>query len=119
MKTLCQAFVMAKAREQAAKETRLVAETELIKAIGPTKLEGTETKATGGFKVSITSKLTRKLDYGAYQELGLAKDLAFVDMKPVINLKNLRIIEKINPVLAAKCVTSKPAKPALKVEGVA
>ena len=118
MKTLCQEYVMAKAREKAAKETRLIVEAALIEAIGPTKLEGTETKATDGFKVSVTSKLTRKLDYGAYQELQLPENMSFVDLKPAINLKNLRMVEKLDPALAAQCITSKPAKPALKVEGV-
>ena len=118
MKALCQAYVMAKSRETSAKETRLKAESDIIEAMKLSKLEGTETKATDGFKISVTSKLTRKLDYKAYQELQLPENMSFVDLKPTINLKNLRMIERIDPALAAKCVTSKPAKPSLKVEGV-
>jgi len=119
MKELCQAVIMAKANERAAKEIRLTAEKELLKAIHPTKMEGTETTATDGFKISVTSKLTRKLDYEAYQELQIPENMSFVDFKPSINLKNLRMIERIDPSLAAKCITTKPAKPTIKLEEVA
>ena len=118
MKELCENYLDAKLKEQAAKMVRLQAEAELIKAMKPKKLEGVETKATDGFKISVSSKLTRKLDYNAYQELKLPENMGFVDLKPAINLKNLRMIERIDPALAAKCITSKPAKPSLKVEGV-
>jgi len=118
MKDLCQAVIMAKAREKAAKETRLTAEAALIKAIGPTKIEGTETKAVDGFKISVTTKLNRNLDIGAYQDLQLPENMSFVDFKPSINLKNLRMIERIDPALVAKCITTKPGKPSLKIEGV-
>jgi len=119
MKKLCEAYIMAKAREKAAKEERLSAEANLLAAITPTKEEGTETRATDGFKVSITSKLTRKLDVKAYRELDLPENMAFVDFKPAINLKNLRMIERIDPALAAKCITTRPGKPAIKIEEVA
>lgn len=118
MKKLCQALILAKSREQAAKEERLRAESALIEAFNPTKEEGTETRATDGFKISVTSKLSRKLDYGAYQELQLPENMSFVDLKPSVNLKNLRMIERLDPALIAKCVTTKPAKPTVKVEGV-
>jgi len=118
MKDLCQALVLAKASEQAAKEKRLKAEADLLAAFNPSKDEGTETRATDGFKVSVTTKLTRKLDYGAYQELQLPENMSFVDLKPSINLKNLRAIERLDPALVSRCITTKPSKPAIKVEGV-
>jgi len=119
MKDLCMKFMEAKAREAAAKEERLKVEAELLAAIKPEKLEGTETRATDGFKVSVTSKLSRSLDYDAYQSLGLPENMSFVDLKPAINLKNLRMIERLDPALVAQCVTVKPAKPSIKVEEVA
>ena len=115
MKELCDSYLAAKAMEVSAKNIRIKAEMALIQAIGPKKLEGTETKATDGFKISVTSKLTRKLDYEAYQGLGLD----FVDMVPKINLTNLRVYEKTNPALVAECITSKPAKTSVKVMEVA
>ena len=119
MKDLCIKFIEAKNNEALAKKQRLQAETELIAAMCPAKLEGTETKATDGFKVSVTSKLNRSLDYEKYQSLGIPENMSFVDLRPAINLKNLRMIERLDPELVAQCVTVKPAKPALKVEEVA
>jgi len=119
MKELCMKFMEAKAREAAAKEERLRAEAELLAAIKPEKIEGTETKATDGFKISVTTKLNRSLDYDRYQALELPENLAFVDLKPSINLKNLRMIERLDPALVAQCITTKPAKPSIKVEEVA
>ena len=119
MKELCQKYLAAKAMEAAAKSERLAVESELLKAINPTKIEGTETSATDGFKVSITTKLSRSLDYDRYQSLGLPENMGFVDLKPEINLKHLRMIERLDPALVAQCVTTKPAKPSIKVEEVA
>lgn len=119
MKDLCMKFMEAKAKEAAAKEDRLMVEAELLSAIKPTKVEGTETKATDGYKVSVTTKLSRSLDYDRYQALELPDNMAFVDLKPSINLKNLRMIERLDPALVAQCVTVKPAKPSIKIEEVA
>lgn len=119
MKELCQKYLIAKANEHQAKADRLAAERELLKVIKPSKQEGTETRATDGFKVSVTHKLSRSLDYDRYQALDLPDNLAFVDMKPAINLKNLRMIERLDPALVAQCVTVKPAKPSIKIEEVA
>ncbi len=119
MKEICQKFMEAKAREAAAKEERLRVEAELLAAIKPEKLEGTETRATDGFKVSVTTKLSRSLDYEKYRSMDLPENMAFVDLKPAINLKNLRMIERLDPALVAQCVTTKPAKPSIKIEEVA
>jgi hypothetical protein len=119
MKDLCMKYMEAKAAEAAAKEERLMAEAALLAAVRPSKLEGTETRATDGFKVSVTSKLSRSLDYDAYRAMDLPENIAFVDMKPTINLKNLRMIERLDPALVAQCVTVKPAKPSIKVQEVA
>jgi len=119
MKEICQKYLEAKAAESAAKEERLKAEAELLEAVKPSKIEGTETKATDGFKVSVTSKLSRKLDLDAYKAMDLPGNMAFVDFKPAINLKNLRMMERMDPTIVAQCVTVKPSKPTIKVEEVA
>ena len=119
MKDLCMKYMEAKAAEAAAKEERLRAEAELLAVVKPSKLEGTETKATDGFKVSITTKLNRSLDFDAYRAMDLPENMAFVDLKPSINLKSLRMIERLDPALVAQCVTVKPAKPSIKVQEVA
>lgn len=118
MKDLCIKLLAAKAKEAAAKQERLSLEAEILSAFKSTKLEGTETKATDGFKVSVTNKLNRILDYKAYKSIHLPENLAFVALKPHIDLKKMRIIEATNPTLVAQCVTVKPAKPAIKIKEV-
>jgi len=119
MKELCMQYMMAKAREKAAKEERLQIEDALLNEFKPSKEEGTETKAVDGFKVSVTAKLNRVLDYEAYRQLQLPENLCFVDLKPEINLKNLRILEKVDPAIVAVCITTRPSKPTIKLEEVA
>jgi len=119
MKELCQKFLEAKAKESAAKAERITIEADLISAVNPAKLEGTETRATDGFKIKITNKLNRSLDYDRYLSLDLPHQMQFVDHKPTINLKTLRVVEKVDPALVAQCVTVKPAKPSIKIEEVA
>lgn len=117
-KELCREYILARNTEKAAKEYRLSLERKLVEAFGASKAEGTETKATDGFKVSVTSKLNRALDIDAYQALNLPDNMSFVDFKPSINLKNLRMAERIDPISVAKCITTKPGKPSIKIEEV-
>lgn len=119
MKELCMKYMEAKAREAKAKEDRLTIESALLKEFNPSKEEGTETKAVDGFKVSVTAKLNRVLDFEAYKALQLPENLAFVDLKPEINLKNLRVLEKVDPAIVAACITTRPSKPTIKLEEVA
>jgi len=96
---------------------RVAAEEELAALIA-TKDEGTDTAKTGMFKVSVTSKLNRTLDYEAYQaiESGLPEGVRCVDLKPSLNLKKLRALEMVDPALPATFITTKPAKPSVKIE---
>ena len=106
MRDLCEDFLAAK--------DRIEAEEAIIDMMNVTKWEGTTTKAIDGFKIAVTTKLTRKLDYDVYKTL----DFDFVDMVPKINLTKLREAEKNYPATVADCITSKPAKAAVKVTEV-
>ena len=112
---LCRAFLDAKADEDEAKKRRIALEEELSKVIGIDKIEGTKTVVEGRYKVSVTTKLTRGLDYDAYEALGLDDHLQFVDLKPTINVSRMRHIEAIDPSLIAACITTKPAKTSVTV----
>lgn len=118
MKELCKRLIEAKLAEDAAKRSRIEAENALIAAFGETKTEGSTTRTYGSYKVTVTKKVSRSLDFDAYRALNLPPDHQFVDMKPAINLKKLRLIEGIDPALVASCVTAKPAKPYVKIEEV-
>ena len=118
MKELCEKLIRAKEVEAFARQARIEAEEAIIKEFGKLKPEGTTTKTDGFYKVAVTTKLGRELDYEAYQALDLGPDFGFIDLKPSINIKRLRMMEAIDPALVARCVTSKPLKTSVKVEEV-
>lgn len=115
MKDLLKNFLIAKSIEEAAREGRIAAEEAIIAKMGNLKLEGTTTKEVENYKVSVTTKLTRTLDYDKYVALGLPKAMQFVDFKPTINVTAYKQASLSNPAIAL-CVTSKPAKTSVKVE---
>ena len=115
MKHLIQDFLTAKAVEEEARAQRVAAEEAIIAKMGNLKLEGTTTKEVENYKVAVTTKLTRTLDYDKYVALGLPKALQFVDFKPTINLAAYKVASLADPTIA-RCVTSKPAKTSVKVE---
>lgn len=117
LEILCGKLHRAKQLEGNMKLERVRLEQE-ITAIVATKNEGTDKAEAGVFRVSVTSKLTRTLDYKAY--LGIESDLPVgvrcVDLKPTLNLKKLRALEMVDPSLPALFITTKPAKAAVVVE---
>ena len=118
MEELVTKYLNAKAAEDAAKQARLAAESELVQAVANDKMEGSKTTATPDWKITVSNKLTRSLDYQAYQSISatLPPNLQFVDLKPEINLTKLRHVEAIDPAIVAQCVTVKPAKPSITIK---
>lgn len=110
-------LVKAKAAEAEVKAERVALENELASMVS-TKLEGTDKAEGKKWKVTVTSKLTRSLDYEAYQQVEHELSVPCVDLKPTINLKNLRIIEQVNPSFVASFITTRPAKAMVKIEEV-
>ena len=114
LQDLCEDLIAAKTYAAEAK-TEVLRIEKLILDLAPPKMEGSQTLPTPGFKLTITSELTRKLDYDAYMAIATPAT-SFVDLKPSINLKQLRVVEQADPAMVAQCVTTKPAKTAIKVE---
>ena len=115
LQDLCQDLIAAKEYAAEAREEVLRIENEILD-LAPEKLEGSQTLPTPGFKLTLTHKVSRKLDYDAYQALDLPESMEFVTLKPSIDLFKLRAIERLDPAMVAQCVTTKPAKTAIKVE---
>lgn len=113
----CAYLLELKEQENIIKEQRIEVEND-IAAIVATKEEGTDKAEVGSFKVTVTSKLTRSLDYPAYLaiENDIPAGLRCVDLKPTLNLKILRAMEMANPDIIPVFVTTKPAKSSVKVE---
>ena len=116
---LCVRLAAAKAKEEEAKIQRIEAE-EGIAAILGIKEEGTVKRTVWGYSVTVTTKLTRTLDYEVYRAIedGIPEGVRCVDMKPSLNLKKLRALEMVDPSLPAMFITTKPAKASVKLEVV-
>ena len=114
---LARDLLAAKKAEKEAEDWRILLEEEIAGVVASDKLEGTKTVATPGYKVSVTTKLTRLLDMEAYLCVKdrLPQGADFVELKPAVDLRALRIAEKVAPEVVAACVTTKPAKTAIKV----
>ena len=114
---LCENLMILKKEEKAIADVRIATENEIANLVA-TKDEGTDKAATDKFKVTVTSKLTRTLDYPAYLavETSIPLHLRPVVMKPDIALKVLRQLEATNPDIPAGFITTKPAKSQVKVE---
>lgn len=114
---LAREIMTLKEQECGAKEQRQAKEKELAALIA-TKDEGTDKAEAGPYKITITSKLTRTLNFEAYRavEEQIPEGLRCVDMKPTLNLANLRAMDKARPGFSAQFITSKPASPGVKIE---
>jgi len=117
LEALCTDLIHLKAEENKFAELRKEREEQIASLVATTD-EGTDKVEAGIFKITVTSKLTRTLDYEAYKaiEEGLPVGVRCVDLKPAINLKKLRALEMVDPDLPAHFISVKPAKAAVKVE---
>jgi len=117
LQDLCSDLALAKSKLSSLQKNILKIENEIISMIPP-KLEGSQTIPVPGYRLTTTHKVSRKLDFDAYQALNLPKNMQFVDMQARINLFNLRSVERRDPAVVAQCVTVKPAKTSIKIEEV-
>lgn len=115
LKELAEEYLKLKKKEQKIKDALGTIEEKIIAEMKP-KLEGTTTIEADGFKVSVTGKLTRTLDYNKFLSLNISPEHSFVEMKPQLNLTLYRAYSLFEPKKAALCVTEKPAKTSVKVE---
>lgn len=114
----------AKLREQAANAERLGIEEQIL-AVEKAELkeEGSVTVKSKWFKVTLTTKLDRKLDEEVWSSIhdSIPENLRPVKNKLVIDLPLLRALQVANAEffkLASKAITVKPAKTGVKVERV-
>lgn len=117
MKGLAMEIVDLKAQEEMAKARRHMLEARLAGMIA-TRDEGTDRAEAGPYRITVTSKLTRSLDYETYQRLeaGIPEGLRCVKMKPELDMKALRAMDMARPGFSAQFITTKPAKPSVKIE---
>lgn len=110
----------AKLAEKEANERRVALEEELIGLVGA-KEEGAQTHTIGDYKITITGKLNRKLDWEMFDASIAAKipeSLQPVKIKRELDETGVKYIQNNEPQLyklLAKALTIKPAKTAVTI----
>lgn len=106
--------------EKKANERRVELEEELIALLGQ-KEEGSQTHEVGDYKVTITGKLIRKIDWDLYDKSIAAKipeSLQPVKVKRELDDSGVKYLANNEPQiyrLLAKALTIKPAKTAVTI----
>ena len=107
----------AKNEEIAANKRRIEIEEELLSFL-TSKTEGSESHQIGPYKVTLTGRLNRKVEWDILPKLGIPEDLIPVRNKPELDLKSLRYLESNEPEmykLFSKILTIEPAKTSVTV----
>lgn len=110
-------WIAARASEDAANKARLAIEEQIIEALGQ-KEEGAQTHKVGGFKIEIVGKISRKLDFTAWEGV---KDQFPPELRPIklreeLDEKGVKYLQQNEPELYALLpLEIKPAKTAVKV----
>ncbi len=119
--SLSSEYLAIKRVESQARAEALELEKQIIKIVGE-KEEGTTSCETLQYKVSTTGKLNRKLEVEALNQVRhLLPEAIFnrlIQVKPAIDLKELRYVESNEPDLykiIAQAITTKPAKTSIKI----
>ena len=115
---LCIEWATAKAAEQAANAARVAVEAKILAETGK-KDEGSKTIELDRFKVTVTGKVTRKMDWDQWEKV---KDQIPELMRPVkskleLDEKGVKYLQLNEPaVYALLPITVTPAKTAVAVE---
>jgi hypothetical protein len=117
---LAEQWLQAKAREEAARDQRVAVEEELF-AFVDSKAEGSATTKLDDFKVTVTCRLNRTVDADGITAIEGLIPVEYQPLKTKVELdpKGLQWLKDNAPQyyeLAARYVTTKPAKPGFKVE---
>lgn len=107
----------AKKEEIAANKRRVEIEEELLSFL-QAKIEGRESHQIGPYKVTLTGRLNRKVEWDMLHKLNIPENLIPVRNKPELDLKALRYLENNEPELFklfSKILTIEPAKTSVTV----
>lgn len=120
----CAALEAAKDAEAKATAARIQAERAVLDML-PAKIEGSLTEHASGWKVTATFGVNRTIDRAALESVREVIPVALfeqaVEYKPALVLAGLRYLQSNEPDtyrVLAQAITSKPAKPSVKVERV-
>ena len=121
--TLAQQWIDAKDAEAQAVAHRRAIEDELIALLGEPKDEGTFNYEADQLKVTVTQRMTRRVDADLLQEIAIdaglfdhLKDL--FRWKPEINMRAWRDSDPAITGALAAAITTPPSKPSFKIEAI-
>lgn len=110
-------WIAAKSAEEAANKARIAIEEQIIAALGQ-KEEGAQTHNVGNYKVEIVGKISRKLDFAAWDIIKdkFPENLRPIKVKEELDEKGVKYLQQNEPHLYAILpLEIKPAKTAVKV----
>lgn len=120
---LAQRWIDAKDAESRAVANRRAIEDELIALLGEPKDEGTFNHEAGQLKITVTQRMTRRVDADLLQEIAVEaglfdhlKDL--FRWKPEINMRAWRDSDPVITGALAAAITTTPSKPSFKIEAI-
>lgn len=117
IESLAAAWNTAKSAEEAANKVRIKIEAQLIEALGQ-KEEGAQTHNIGDFKIEIVGKVSRKLDFAAWDLVKeqFPENLRPIKVKEELDEKGVKYLQQNEPELYALLpLEVKPAKTSVKV----
>lgn len=113
-------WIKAKAEEAAANKRRVAIEDQIVALTGK-KDEGSQTIEATGFKVTVTGKVSRKMDWDKWETIKaqIAPNLHPVKFKPELDEKGVKYLQANEPeIYALLPIEVKPAKTAIEVKAV-
>ncbi len=122
LQQLGQAWLEAKAAEDAARRHRIEIEESITAELG-VREEGAQTYDLGTHKITVTAVVNRTLDRQAWESVEgrIPEDLRPVKYEPKLDVAGVKWLQENNPSiykLVAQAITVKPGKTNIKVVAI-
>jgi hypothetical protein len=107
----------AKQAEKEAEAKRIALEEELVAVLGK-RDEGSKTHAVGNFKVTITGRVTRKIDWDMFDEVSSKIPESLWPVKRTLDVTGVKYLANNEPTLykvLAPALTVEPAKTTVSI----
>lgn len=120
LEQLCADWLQAKKAEQKANAERIAIEEQIVSLTGK-RDEGAKTVDATGFKITITGKISRKMDWKAWETIKaqIPAGLHPVKLKPELDEKGVKWLADNQPdIYKLLPITVAPAKTAVEVKPV-
>lgn len=117
---LSAAWLAAKKAENTAAKERAAIEEQIVALTGK-RDEGAQTHEAEGFKVTVTRKVSRKMDWDKWETVKaqIAPNLHPIKYKPELDEKDVKYLQANGPeIYALLPIEVKPAKTAIEVKRV-